>query len=156
MNWKGVLQKVSAEVAINFEARDIVLIAVGLTRPSHSSLTFLRELQPEYWSCLNQFGILNGSQALSEDRNYEVEHDQLHATANRQIVPTSVNLHLRTIAAAIQNVNPQHITFNANNSHLYLYEMCGVVAILQRASLIAIQIFSRFSLASHLSVIGIL
>ena len=132
-----------------------MLIAVGPTRLSYAPLTFLPEVQPEYWSRLHQFGTFNGSEALSKDQNCEVQHDQLHAAANRQVVATSVNLHLRTIAAAIQTVNPQELSSNVNASHLYRYEMCGVVAIPQRASLTAIQIFSHFSLAGHLSMIGI-
>jgi hypothetical protein len=146
---KGVLQKVATEVAINSET------AVTPTRLFHSPLTVLRELQPEYWSCVNRFRVLDDTHALPDDRNCEVQLDQLRSSTYCEVVPMSINLHLRTIAAAIQTVHPQLVTLNAESSHLYLYEMYGAVAILQRAFLTAIQIFSRFSLASQLSMIGI-
>ena len=129
-----------------------MLIAFGVAR---RHLIFLRELQPDYWNCLNQFGLPSDSQALSEGRMCELQPYQSETTSKGKLVPNFVNLHLRTIAAAIQTVPPPNMTGDVNESHLFLYGMCGVVAIPQRESSTVIQIFSRFSLASPLSKTGI-
>jgi hypothetical protein len=84
---------------------DMVLIAVGPTKVFNARLNFLREIQPDYWSCLNQFRILTCSYATSEGRDCEVQENQ--TSGNPVVVSTSINLHLRTIAAAIYTVIPQ-------------------------------------------------
>ena len=89
----------------SWDSCDMVLIAVGPTKVFNARLNFLREIEPDYWNCLNQFGILTCSDAPSEGQDCEVQENQ--TSGNPVVVSTSINLHLRTIAAAIHTVIPQ-------------------------------------------------